>query len=118
MRKRLPYLIGFIVILAIEVCIGAFVRDDFVRPYVGDMLVTVLLCCLGRIIFPDQFPWLPAAVFLFSVVVECAQLIEIPALDGTIWAIILGSTFDLADIACYGVGCLVFAIITQILRAI
>lgn len=110
MRKRLPYLIGFALILSIEIFIGAFVRDDFVRPYVGDILVTVLLCCLGRVLFPDRFSWLPAAVFAFAAVVECVQLIEIPALAGTIWGIILGSTFDLADIVCYGIGCAVFSV--------
>lgn len=111
MKKRLPYLIGFMVLLGVEIIIGAFVRDDFVRPYVGDMLVTVLLCCLGRIVFPDRFPWLPTAVFLFAVAVECAQLIEIPVLEGTVWSIMLGSTFDIADIMCYGIGCAAFAVV-------
>lgn len=117
MRKRLPYCIGFAFLLIIEFLIGAFVRDDFIRPYVGDLLVTVLLCCLGRIFFPDLFAWLPAAVFGFAVAVECAQLIDIPALEGTVLGIALGSTFDLKDIVCYGLGCLVFAAGEKLLRS-
>lgn len=113
MKKRLPYLITFILLLAVEVFIGAFVRDQLVRPYVGDMLVTVLLCCMARIIIPEKFPWLPAAVFAFSVVVELVQLIHIPALDGTILGIALGSTFDPKDLICYGIGCVSFAICTR-----
>ena len=42
MKKRLWYLGVFGLILAIEVCIALFVHDDFIRPYVGDVLVTVL----------------------------------------------------------------------------
>ena len=110
MKKRTPYLIGFLVTLALEICIGAFVRDSFIRPYVGDVLVTVLLCSLGRTLFPDRFPWLPAAVLVFAAGVECFQLIDIPALDGTLLGIILGSTFDPADLICYTVGCLLFII--------
>lgn len=32
-------------LLAVEIGIAIFVHDAFVRPYVGDMLVTLLLLC-------------------------------------------------------------------------
>ena len=108
MTKRTGYFFAFLGLLDVEILIGAFVRDAFIRPYVGDILVTALLCCLGRAIVSKEFPWLPAAVFGFSVIVECAQTIDIPALNGTLLGIILGSTFDWADILCYGIGCLIF----------
>lgn len=110
MKKRIGYLIALAALLVVEILIGTFVHDDFVRPYVGDILVTALLCCLARCIQPEGHPWLPAAVFVFALGVECMQLISIPALEGTIWAIILGSTFDWADIACYAIGCIGFAV--------
>ena len=109
MKKRLPYIISFVVLLIAEVLIGAFVRDEFIRPFVGDVLVTVLLCCLCRCVKPEGMPLLPVWVLLFSILVECAQLIEIPALDGTLLGIILGSTFDIADLVCYAIGCALFA---------
>lgn len=109
MKKRLSYIISFFVLLVAEVLIGAFVRDEFIRPYVGDVLVTVLLCCLCRCVKPEGMPLLPVWVLLFSILVECAQLIEIPALDGTLLGIILGSTFDIADLVCYAIGCALFA---------
>ena len=117
MKKRIPYLLGFAGLLIIEVCIGAFVHDDLIRPYVGDLLVTVLLCCLVRVIFPERCFWLPAAVFAFAVAVECVQLIQIPALDGTLLGVILGSTFDWADIVCYGIGCILFASADGVIRS-
>ena len=116
MKKRIPYLIAFLVLLILEICIGTFVRDAFIRPYVGDVLVTVLLCCLCRIIVPHRFPWLPAAVLAFATAVECMQLIDIPALNETILGIILGSTFDPADLLCYFLGCLLFSSIEALLK--
>lgn len=109
MKKRLPYLICFFALLIAEVLIGAFVRDELIQPYVGDVLVTVLLCCLCRCVKPEGMPLLPVWVLLFSILVECAQLIEIPALDGTLLGTILGSTFDIADLICYAIGCALFA---------
>ena len=116
MKKRIPYLISFIVLLIAEVLIGAFVRDEFIRPYVGDVLVTALLCCLFRCVKPEGLPLLPVWVLLFGVLVECAQLIEIPALDGTVWGIILGSTFDIADLVCYAIGCALFAVAEKCIK--
>lgn len=109
-NRRLPYLILFFVLLAVEICIALFVRDSFVRPYVGDILVTVLLCCLCRAVVPKFAPAVP--VFLFTVAVEGSQwlgLAEMLNLQGTALGIILGATFDWKDIVCYGLGCLLFA---------
>lgn len=108
MRKRLIYLNWTLFLLTVEVLIGAFLRDRVIRPYVGDMLVTVLLCCLCRCIRPQGTGWLPLWVFVFSVVVECVQLVPIPALEGTLLGVLVGTTFDWRDILCYGVGSLVF----------
>lgn len=115
-KKRIPYIVSFCMLLMVEILIGAFVRDEFIRPYVGDVLVTVLLCCLFRSLKPEGVPWLPVWVLLFSSLVECAQLIEIPALDGTLWGVILGSTFDIADLFCYAIGCALFAGVEKCIR--
>lgn len=47
MRRRGPYLLAFLLLLAAETAIGLFVRDRFVRPYLGDVLAAALLCCLA-----------------------------------------------------------------------
>lgn len=111
MRKRAPYLIGFLALLAVETGIALFVRDAFVRPYVGDMLVTVLLCCLVRGLFPHRPKWLALYVFLFSAAAEFSQLMDIAAILGIKSAalrILLGATFDPKDILCYFLGCTAF----------
>ena len=109
-QKRLAYLLAFVLLLVVAVCIALFVHDAFVRPYVGDVLVTALLCCLCRAICPRFAPALP--VFLLAAAVEGLQwlgLTEILGLQGTALGIIMGSTFDWKDILCYGLGCLLFA---------
>jgi len=108
--KRRTYWLAFVVVLAVEILIGVFVRDAFIRPYVGDMLVTVLLCCLCRAVFPRFAPALP--VFVFAAAVEGVQalgLTEKLGLQGTVPGVIMGATFDWRDLLCYAVGCAAFA---------
>ena len=111
-KRRILYAIIFITLLCVELCIALFVRDDFVRPYIGDVLVTVLLCCLCRIGVPKGVPALPAYVFLFAALVEAAQYIDVVKLlgweDNAILSTLIGRTFSWADILCYGVGCVAF----------
>ena len=47
---RVAYGLAFAVILVIEILIALFVHDSFIRPYGGDILVTVLICCFMRMI--------------------------------------------------------------------
>ena len=110
MKRRLTYTAAFFVILAIEIVIALYVRDRFIRPYGGDILVTVLLCCLSRAIFPKLSPALP--VFVFAAFVEFTQwigLAELLGVEGTVLGVIIGSSFSWLDLVCYGVGCLAFA---------
>lgn len=110
LKIRLPYIVATAVLLTVEVLIGAFVHDDFVRPFVGDALVTALLCAMGRIVLP-RWRWLPLGVLLFAAAVELSQLIELDRIlgvEGTAIGTAIGSTFDIADLICYTVGCAMF----------
>lgn len=113
-KLRLAYLTAFVLLLCTEIVIGAFVRDDFIRPYVGDVLVVVLIYCLIRIIKPTGVKLLPLYVFLFASAVELLQLINVVDLlgipKGSVVAIMIGSTFSYPDIICYAVGCTIVAV--------
>lgn len=50
-----------------EVLIALYVRDRFIRPYVGDMLVVVLVYSFVRIFLPTGIPRMPFYVFLLPV---------------------------------------------------
>lgn len=109
-KIRLLYLAGFLIMLFIEVIIALYVHDAFIRPYVGDMLVVVLVYFFVRIIKPEGIKHLPLYVFIFAAGVEILQYFQLVRLLGlesnTFLRIILGSIFDIKDIAGYGAGCL------------
>ena len=109
---RLLYAATFVVLLGIEVCIALFVHDSFVRPYIGDVLVVAVVYSAARIVFPDRFPLMSAAVFLFAAAVELVQLTRLSELfpEGGIIATVLGSTFDPKDLLCYAIGCIFCAL--------
>ena len=119
MRKtRLYYLAAFLIILTAEICIGVFVRDRFIRPYVGDVLVAVLLCCLIKFLFPHS-KGVAGWAFGFCVAAEVLQLVHLPKLMGledTVLGVILGATFDWADLLCYLIGCSLFAAFARWMR--
>ncbi len=115
-KERLGYGVACLVLLLVEILIGLFVRDRFIRPYGGDILVTVLLCCLLRFCFP-RMPGIAVLVFIFAALVEVGQyfaLVEILGLgENRFWRVVLGSTFSWADLVCYGVGCVMFGLVER-----
>lgn len=121
-RLRIIYGILFLVILITEICIALFVRDNFIRPYVGDMLVTVLICCFMRVVFPVKVKAMPVYVFLFSALVEIGQyfdFVKLLGLDDNLFiSTLLGRTFSFADLICYAVGCAAFAVFDYIIKNI
>ena len=111
-KSRATYAVAFGVLLFIEIIIALFVHDAFVRPYIGDVLVTVLLCCLCRIIIPKGVSALPIYVFVFAALVELAQYVNVVKLLGlennAFFSTIIGTTFSFVGILCYAAGCLAF----------
>lgn len=119
MRKlRITYAALFAILLGVEIMIALYVHDDFVRPYIGDVLVTTLLCALCRIIAPKGIPALPIFVFIFAALMETAQYLNVVKWLGLehnrFLSTIIGTTFSWLDILCYGVGCVLFGIIERI----
>ena len=112
MKARAIYAAAFCLLFLTEVGIALFVHDTFIRPYVGDALVTVLLCCLFRAVIPEGVPALPVYVFAFAALVEIAQYFDVVKLLGlensTIISTVVGRTFSWADVICYAVGCAAF----------
>lgn len=108
-KKRISYALIALGLLAVEVLIALFVHDKFIRPYIGDVLVTVLICTFLRIFIPKGVKLLPLYVFIFAASVEVMQyfnIVEVLGLaDNRFFSILIGSVFDVKDIVCYGVGC-------------
>ena len=109
MKKRIYYIILTIILLAVEVLIALFIHDQFVRPYIGDVLVVVVIYTFVRIWIPESVRLLPLYVFLFAAGVEILQYFNIVELlgvqDNVFLRTIIGTSFDVKDILCYAVGC-------------
>ena len=111
-KPRLFYGLLFLGLLLTEILIALFVNDNFIRPFFGDVLVTILLCCFCRIWIPHKVPALPAYVFLFATAVEISQYFDLVKLlgleDNRFFSTLMGRTFSAPDILCYAVGCTLF----------
>lgn len=109
MKKRIIYAIATILLIAVEVLIALYVHDGFVRPYVGDVLVVVVIYTFVRIWIPEGCPLLPLWVFLFAACVEGLQAIHITEklglADNRFLRVLIGGTFDFRDVLCYAIGC-------------
>ena len=116
-KQRIVYAAIFALLLLVEIGIALFVHDRFIRPYFGDVLVTVLLCCLSRAVLPKLHPALP--VFGISLAAELWQWLGLTqklGLEGTVLGVILGTTADWKDIMCYGMGCILFSTAEYLLK--
>lgn len=74
--RRLVFGILSLLLLGIEVLIGLFAHG-WVRSYLGDVLVVILLYTIVRTIIPHKIKkWfvLPTIILLFSFIVEFLQL--------------------------------------------
>ena len=114
MKERLLYSVGFVLLLLTEVYIALKIHDDFVRPYVGDVLVVILIYFFIRIIIPKKLWLLPICIFAFASGVELLQLCNIVDIigvrDNKFLSVLIGSVFDVTDIICYGIGCVLLGI--------
>ena len=105
------FLLSFILFLA-EVLIATLLKHIFfVRAYLGDVIVVILLYTLVKSFFIiKEDRKLIAGIFIFSCLVEWAQYFNIAdklgLSPGSIMYIIVGNSFSWVDIACYAAGCL------------
>ena len=112
--KRILFAVSFLVLLGVEVLIALYAHDDFIRPYVGDMIVTAVVYCFVRIFIPDEVKLMSLYVMIFAIFVEIGQYFNYVELlgfqDNPIIATAMGTSFSFDDIACYAVGCIVCGI--------
>lgn len=97
---------------SIEAYIALYVHDEFIRPYIGDVLVVPLMYAFLRI-FVRGVRILPWYLFLLAFFIEVGQyyqLSDVLGIENRALRLILGSTYDQSDIACYLWGTLALVI--------
>ena len=112
-RARLAFLAAAVLILAVEIYIAICVKGGFVRHYAGDVLAVILLYALARAAFSEPPLNLPLKIFAFAAALELAQYfgaVQILGVENKILKVIIGGTFDFADLLCYAVSCVLAGI--------
>ena len=109
MKARMPYTIGFILLVAVEVCIGVFSFSHFIRSYVGDVIIVWVLYCLFRSFVPSKFSSYAVAfgILAFSFVVEFLQklhIADILGIENELLRIIIGTSYATEDLWSYAAG--------------
>lgn len=111
-RFNLKYFLLTIAIFLVEVLIATKLKDIFfVRAYLGDVIVVVLIYTFVLSFFEVQNKSkLILGIFIFSVFIEVLQHFKTADLlgfkEGSIPYIVLGNSFSWVDILCYLAGCL------------
>jgi len=92
----------------VELIIAIFINDSFIRPFIGDTLVIILLYLFIRMFFVCKKTKVVIGVLLFSYLVEIGQYYNLVSIlklqDITVARIVIGSTFDVVDLFAYSVG--------------
>lgn len=108
MTFRLRYFAIFLFVLAIEILIALFVRDNFIRPYLGDLLVVVLIYAFVRAFFRISIKPAAILVLAFAFFVELTQYLDIVGTlglsDNKAARIAIGMSFSWEDLAMYVLG--------------
>lgn len=115
MRFSPPYFIIFISFFIIEVLIALYVRDSFIRPYLGDVFVLIVIYSFIRSFLNSPIYPTIIAVLLFSYTVETMQyfkLVELLSLeDYKLAKIVIGTSFSWADMLAYTAGAVIIGIV-------
>lgn len=108
---RKGYFISAVVLFAILVIIALYVRDQYIRPIGGDLLVVIFLYLLARAFFNFSKGWIALSVLVFAYLIEFAQygrLVDLLGLTGNRLAeVIIGTTFSWGDMIAYSLGVMV-----------
>ena len=110
MRFEKSYFIWFLLILTTEILIAVFVHDGFVRPYLGDFFVVILIYCFVRAFTIISVFWSCVWVLLFAYFIEATQHFGLAARlglrPGSVGYVVLGNSFSWQDILIYTAGML------------
>src|SRR3954466_9212318 len=97
LRFHRRYFISALFLFIVEVMIALYLHDAIIRPYVGDLLVVILIYCFIKAFF--DLPVLPLALYvlLFAYAIEFLQWLQLIKLLGMqhskLANIILGNLF-------------------------
>ncbi|MBS1521543.1 MAG: DUF2809 domain-containing protein [Bacteroidetes bacterium] len=118
MKSNLSYFLLFVLLLIVELLIGIYLHDAFIRPYGGDFLVVILLYCFIKCFTNTSVMKTAIGVLIFAYAVEISQHFHLVKLLGLqhshLALLILGNSFSFSDLLCYTLGILLVLIVERI----
>lgn len=104
-------------IFIIEVLIALYVSDNFVRPYVGDVLVVILIYYFVKAFVRIPVWSLAIGTLLFSYLIETLQYFGFVKLiglgDNRLANVVIGNYFAWEDIIAYTIGIAIVFIVER-----
>jgi Protein of unknown function (DUF2809) len=120
MRFKFYYFAWSIFLFLTEIYIALYIQDDFIRPYIGDTLVVILLYSIVKTFFSVPILTASANVLLFSFGIEILQyfkIVEILGLQSSKLArTVIGTSFAWADLLAYSLGFIMILCCEQLLK--
>ncbi|KJJ37474.1 DUF2809 domain-containing protein [Aequorivita vladivostokensis] len=111
------YFSAFLILLLMEFTIAYFHFNPFIRGFLGDVLVILLLYSFLKIFIKNNVFPIAISVLGFAFLVELLQLLklsEILKIKSKILLTVLGSVFDVWDLVAYVIGFLLILLIERI----
>lgn len=113
------YFLLTVLFFLIEVSIALFVKDNFIRPYFGDVLVVILIYCFLKSFFKWSVRNTSVGVLLFAFGVETLQYFTIveklQLQDNNLAKTVIGTSFAWEDIIAYVVGIVMVIVAERLL---
>lgn len=121
-KFNIKYFLATIFIFLVEVVIATVLNHQFfIRAYLGDVIVVMLLYTFAKSFFIIDNTKLILGIFAFSCLIEFAQFFNIAEKlgfkPGSLMYIVIGNSFSWIDILCYGAGCLLLYIFVKMKSA-
>ncbi|WP_412476310.1 DUF2809 domain-containing protein [Flavobacterium sp. TBRC 19031] len=102
------------ILFLIEVVIALFVKDKFIRPYLGDLLVVILIYCFVKSFVKISVFKTALGVLLFAFTIEilqyCSLVKKLKLQHNTVAKTVIGTSFSWEDILAYIAGILIVLI--------
>jgi len=118
LKFNISYFSWFILLLLIEICIERFTHDAFIRPFVGDFLVVILIYCFIKSFIITPVYATAFGVLVFSWFIEWMQYfhwVDRLGLSHSHFAnVVLGNYFSWVDLLMYSLGILTIIVIEEI----
>ncbi len=120
MPKRAIYFLIFLFLLGVEIAIATYLKTGFIRAYLGDLLVVILLYCLLMSTLKPSVKTGLILTLAIAFAIELLQLIDLtrffPQEYKQLATLVLGSHFSWLDLLMYVLGIVVAGITELVLH--